>query len=344
MKKALPLFFLVSTLSLPGSQAGFGQITMTSIAAGDFYSPATWDCICFPADGDTVIINHAVTMSFGIPYTAGQIQINASGSLTNSTDLDIYINGGTFINAGIVSVGEFLLDSGYVNNSGTMTFDSLLTRDNVDNTGDITAYDFAHDQYATFTSDGDITITNNFNNEGDFFLNGLLEISNDASNCNIQTSNALMQIEGIMCIGNDFINCGTDTLRSAGTGALYIGGFSTNAGEVQGSLTVNDAGGGFDLNTGTIAGTVTMATALCGLGMDESSLSDWTIYPNPAVNSINSSIPDVDYFIYDLTGKMLAASHSQSGLIDIGFLSDGLYALQLMDSAGRHKTEIISKR
>jgi hypothetical protein len=248
------------------------------------------------------------------------------------------------INHGLVDVGDFLLDSGFVINTGTLNTDSLLTRDQTDNSGTITAYDFAHDQYATFTCDGDILVSNNFNNEGDFFLNGQLIIDNDASNCNIQTSNAMLQIEGVMCVANDFTNCGTDTLRSLGTGVIYIGGISSNAGEVEGTLTVNDPGTGFDVNVGTIAGTVVEGSALCGVGISESETQNWTIYPNPATTYITSTVPEVNYFIYDFSGKLLVTSFSQSGAIDIGHLPDGIYAVQLLGHDGSSITEIIRKK
>ena len=74
----------------------FGQSTLTSVQNGDFFAVGTWDCgLCVPQDGDTVIINHTINMNTGIPYTAGQIRINAAGSLNdggNNKDMAVVLS------------------------------------------------------------------------------------------------------------------------------------------------------------------------------------------------------------------------------------------------------------
>ena len=224
-------------LTLLASTA-FGQ-TITSVQDGNFFGLLTWDCLCLPTNGDTVIINHDVLMNAGIPYSAGTIIVNTTGSLTDGgVDKDIYINGGEFENHGLVDLDGFWLDSGYVINTGTMILDSLWTQDDMDNTGDLTTFDFLHDQFATFTNDADLNVTNNFANQGEFWNNDLMTVVNDFSNCNIQTSKAAFYTDGILCVQTDFISCDTLGSGTAGTGTIYIGGASTNTGDIYGPITI----------------------------------------------------------------------------------------------------------
>ncbi|MEX1003517.1 MAG: T9SS type A sorting domain-containing protein [Crocinitomicaceae bacterium] len=323
--KTLGILLSIITIS------AFAQ-TKTSIKDGNFYDFTTWDCTCLPSDGDSLVINHQLVMNFGIAYTQGQIYISSQGSLTdNNTNKDIYINGGSLINYGTISLDGFLLDSGYTENNGELILDSLLTRDLMVNTESITVFDFAHDENATFVNNGEINVTNNFNNQGTFENNQLMTVVNDYSNCNIQSTDALFDCDGTLCVQNDFLNCGTDTLR--GGGMIYIGGNSTNGGEVEGSLTINTSSGSFTFNSGNVEGTVTFGTAACGLNTEETNsfLNDWIIYPNPAINILKSSIPEVRYNIYDINGKEMLKGLSMSGEIHIGSLIKGSYMIVLED-------------
>ena len=334
MKRILPVLCLFSSLS-------FGQTVITSIADGAFYLPTTWDCTCIPADGDSVIINHTITMNYGIPYTMGQITINSGGKLTDGgVDQSIYINGGTLVNLGTLECKNLLLDSGYIYNSNSFTLDSLLTRDSTDNSGTIVVYDFLHDQNATFTNVGTITVTNNFNNEGVFDNVGTMTVANDFSNCNIQTSNATFQIDGTLSVANNFLNCDTDTLR--GSGVVNVCGSSTNAGEMQGNFVMNTPSGTLGLNTGTVESGITFGTAVCDAGTVEQE-DNWLIYPNPATSYIKSSLPNVYYTIYDYSGKVFCDSFSESGLIQLDQLATGIYAIRLIDRNGSVKTSVLKK-
>lgn len=316
-------------MSLIGSTA-FAQTTITSVANGDFYALATWDCFCLPANGDSVIVNHNVTLNFGLTYDDGSITVNSNGALSDGgTDQDFYLNGGNFTNHGYVELDGFWLDSGSVINSGTLVLDSLLTQDNMDNTGMITVFDFLHDEYATFENSGTITVTNNFNNEGDFIntINGIITVANDASNCNVQNDDAFFINDGIWCVGNDFSNCGsTDTL--VGNGTLYISGQSSNFGHVDGILTINTPTSSFTLNTGTIGGAVNFGNASCGLGTSETALN-FNIYPNPVNEFIQVSHYNVNYSIVDISGKIILDGLTTNGQIDVSSLSAGSYFIRL---------------
>ena len=329
MKTIAAFFTLLSFFSLAQ--------TKTSIQNGDFWNPLTWDCTCIPQDGDSLIINHDIAMSTGIAYTSGQILINSSGSLDhNSNTHDMYIDGGSLINYGHFECDGFLLDSGYFENNGAVVLDSLWTRDNTLNTGQLTVYDFAHDQGVTFTNNGSIEVTNNFSNQGWFYNNQLMTVANNYSNCNIQSMIADYFNNGILCIDNDFINCMNDTLLGSGT--VYINGSSTNAGIVSGTITVNTPSGTFTTNTGTVEGTVNFGTASCGLGLTEVK-EEWIIYPNPATNFLTSSKTNVNYQIYDLSGKLVIKGYSVNGTIHLDQLQKGAYTILLRDDHRVEKVE-----
>ena len=335
MKRILLGFALISTVS-------FGQQTINSVQDGDFFAFGTWDCFCLPADGDTVNVNHDLNMNFGIPYTMGMITVNASGSLSDGgVDKDIYINGGQFVNFGTVNIDGFWLDSGSVYNSGTMILDSLLTQGDFINDGQINVFDFAHDQNATFENNAILEITNNFNNQGTFLNNDLMTVVNDASICNIQTMDALFFNEGTLCVENDFAVCSGDTLSGAGT--IYIAAASINDGVVNGTLHVNTPSGAFGLNTGTVGPSVTFGTDACGLSTNISEVSQWDLYPNPANNVIISSEQNIEYVIYDLSGKLLKSAFTINGSIDVSHLSTGAYLIEMTNKAGTIETKKFMK-
>ncbi len=124
----------------------FAQQTKTSTNSGDFYNPLTWDCLCFPASGDSLIINHNLNLNTDIYYTAGRITINPSGSLIESGgDRDVWVDGGgSLYNHGTFTVNNLLLSQwAYINNTGSFIgLDSMLTQGAMNNNGTIEVYDF----------------------------------------------------------------------------------------------------------------------------------------------------------------------------------------------------------
>lgn len=311
----------------------FAQQTITSTQNGDFFAFGTWDCFCLPQDGDTVIINHDVNMNFGIPYTMGQIIVNASGSLKDGgTDKDVYINGGDFFNYGLVELDGFWLDSGSFVNEGNMLLDSLWTQDVSSNTGTIITFDFLHDQLASFQNDGSITVNNNYSNQGTFVNapGSSMSIANDASNCNIQGNSALFDNDGIVCVTGDFINCGSDTLT--GDGYWFVDGQASNTGDVLENLQMNFNGGAWALNTGNVASTVTIGSDPCFLSVGSSTM-EISLYPNPAEHTVFASEVFKSAQVYDAAGRVVHKVLN-SNTIDISTLENGVYIIQLQTLNG----------
>lgn len=330
MKNLTLIFALIATTS-------FGQVKTTT-QNGAFWNPLTWDCFCLPADGDSLVIDHDIDLSTGIAYTMGQIYISASGSLSDGTNtLSFYINGGSLINNGSLSIDNLLLDAGFIENNGTATLDSVWTRSTTSNSGTMTTNAFAHDQNATFTNTGTITANDNFANQGLFENTGTFTIAGNASNCNIQSSDATIDNDGVICIDGTFLNCATDTLK--GSGVFYIAGASTNNGEVMESLVIHTPSGGFSVNLGTVAGSVVFGTNTCGVSIEEGDVQDWTIYPNPAENMIMVSEKNVSYTIYDLSGRAVLNASTNNGMIEIESLESGNYIIHLQNTEGQSTTK-----
>lgn len=315
----------------------------TTVNDGNFFALSTWDCFCIPLNGDTLVIEHTVTMTTGIPYSAGSITINAGGQLTDGgTDKDIYINGGKFYNYGTLNCDGFWLDSGYVYNQGTMNLDSLWTQDDMDNSGLINTFDFLNDENAHFNSSNDINVYNNFANAGVFNLDGaFMLVDNNLSNCNITSSDATLNVNGMICVANDFINCGTDTLR--GTGHLYIAGASTNSGEVDGNITIGTSTGSFTLNTGNIAPSVSFVSNGCELSTTKTE-KNYSVYPNP--NNGHFILQDYtgEYSIYSISGKLIQKGYTTNGAIQMeGYVTPGIYFIEIetIESIARIKIQVL---
>ena len=322
---------------------GFSQTNRVTTGNGDFLNPLTWNPIGIPASGDSLTINHALTMTTDIYYTAGQIKINNSGSLVeDAVDRSVWVNGGSLVNHGTfsthllwVSTGGYIINTGSMNaidsilvdadftnsgtagindmwiaingdfnNSGTLTnTDSLFNQGKFTNSGIAGVYDMADDEMATFTNSNSLEVTNNMHNQGVINNSGVITVAHDFSNCNTQTLDGTINNSGVFCIANDFLNCGGDII--SGTGNYYVGNLSTNLGIFSGTFTFNTPSGGLTLNTGTVAPTVNFGNAVCDAGLAQSDLIELSIFPNPTQGNVFLSIKDVEYVLYDYTGKQV---------------------------------------
>jgi hypothetical protein len=304
--------------------------TKTSVANGDFYNPLTWDCLCFPANGDNVTINHDLTINAGIYYSAGKITINASGSLSdNGTDKDIWVDGsGQFINHGDLSIRHFATSQfAYLDNTGNFIgLDSMLTQGVTNNSGSIEVYDFANDQTGNFGNFGEINVTNNMNNQGNLDNWANIQIGLDFSNCNTQTLNAELTNNGTICIARNFLNCGGDELN--GNGHFFIGSLASNLGLFSGSFTFHTPSGTMAL-PGTINGGVTITTGGCSMGINENESITFELYPNPANQILNVSENSGEYVITNMAGQIIQQGELNQAGINVSSLTSGMYLFQL---------------
>lgn len=304
---------------------GFAQI-QTTTGSGNFFNPLLWDCLCVPANGDTLVINHDMEMTASIYYTTGKITIDYNGSLTeDGNNRDVWVDGGSLWNFGTFDCYRLYISDGSFYNAGTSVyFDSLFNQASISNTGSITAYDFLNDQTGSFNNSSNVIIENNFNNQGYFFNNGNIEVGNDFSNCNIQTMDAMFKNFGVFCVAEDFANCLDDTL--SGNGEYFVGGDALNAGSMDGDFDFNHTG--TFTQTGFLATSVTLGSATCYLSMPEAD-KQLSIYPNPAKDLIYISESNLIYQITDLSGKIISTGRTSTNGIDISTYKSGVYTIQI---------------
>jgi hypothetical protein len=105
---------------------------ITSIASGNFNTPATWDCNCDPPDYSNIVVDsgHVVTMTANEIVT--NLSINAYGTLDNSTfRIDIYGNytiNGDHTGSGGTNADRIYLygDGTYIDGTGTISHPSRI--------------------------------------------------------------------------------------------------------------------------------------------------------------------------------------------------------------------------
>ena len=325
------------------SSLSFAQ-TRTTVMDGSFFNPLIWTPVGIPTDGDSLVIDHDVTMvDFGIPFSSGRITINSGASLSDDgAGLDIYCNGGSLINHGTIDCNDIWLDSGELENHGSITLDSMWTQGTVLNTGELTTYDLLTDQNEQWTNDGTVNVENNHNNQGVFINNGQLYVGNNFANWNTQTSDATFDCNGYLCVENDWSNANADdTVR--GSGYIFVVGASSNLGIMEGTLTFNTPGGALGINTGSVAPSITFGTSVCSVGLEENESVQWTLYPNPAESQIQISLSDFDFKIMDLSGRIVQEAYSEDGLIDLAELESGIYNFVVQDKNGQISSSLFMK-
>lgn len=322
--KTLLLSFLII-----GSSA-IAQTTRVSTADGDFLNPFNWNPIGVPASGDHLTINHDMIMTTGIYYTAGTIVVSALGSLMeDATDRDFWVDGtGSLLNYGTFKAHTLLASPNTtVYNYGTFSqLDSVWTQTNLVNIGTMDVYDMLNDEQATFTNEGTLIITHDFNNQGRFENKqwASIDLTHDFSNCNLQNLDAVFRNDGLFCIGNNLANCLGDTLK--GIGHYYIGNSASNLGVLDGTATLHTPSGNFAIS-GNVGSGVTITTGACALDVAESEQEKWSIFPNPAATTIAINTTG-DYAIMSSEGKVVLSGKCE-GEIHIGHLQNGIYLLSM---------------
>lgn len=247
--------------------------TANSISNGNWLNPTTWDCMCIPTPGYTVMISHNVSLDTDFACSTGSITIQNSGSLiqnTSNRNLWIYgsaylTNGGTLtvdnilyegndgslINNGTINAGSIHITSGLQNGIGTINADSLFNSGLLENAGTINLIAITNDSLFLNNSSGNL-IFSNFSNFGIFQNNGWLTGSNSMWN----QGQVINQINGKITIENDFLNRNLTTMDATfdNSGWLIVQdswyNFDTIKGNVSGYIQVADS----SVNNGTMKG------------------------------------------------------------------------------------------
>lgn len=266
---------------------GFSQ-SATSIANGPWLSPFTWNCMCVPTPGYTVVINHQVTLNTSFQIPSGGITISPGASLLQDTARDIMISGGFFVNNGNVNFRYLLLQTGsltnndslrlksfanykkfinsgvvykvdsfynmgYLHNSGTVSVKKFQNSDTLINDGLFIEVDSFYNM--SFLHNNDSIITPTFFTTGKLINNGTIAGVDSFTNAGILNNNlqAVIQADSMLNMG---------TLTNAGNmqhNAFVNMGTISNAG----LMTFFDA---FNLSQFNNTGAMTGAHSFLNLG------------------------------------------------------------------------------
>lgn len=276
----------------------FAQNTRTSVMSGLGTNPFVWDCTCVPFPNDSIIINHTITLNVDFGFTDGAVVINPSGQLIgDSPNRNFAFSGSAnFFNYGNFDVARVGFFGGTAYNGGTFAADSFYTGittapgwisyGNMD-----IAYSYWNTGLFTLGGGAQMVVGDNFYN-GDSLISGV---------------NAVLVNVGSIKVNGDFAN--SDTMRGPGQVCIY--GNSVNLGVVTGTLDMcdNTGGGPVDYNFGTITGGVTTCLNPCNIGINEETIINVEVFPNPATDLVQfKSGTEINVTIYDMLGRSVYSS------------------------------------
>lgn len=256
MKSLLLSAFALITMQLEATYL-FSQSTRTSVANGNWLSPATWDCVCIPMPWDNIVVNHSITLDTSW-YSTASITVNSSGTITEGSSLRQWaVTGGSFSNNGYVNISRvsvtggsftnndslrinlaFYVSSVFINNGKIFDVDSFsndgiftnnLTAninctlysnlDSIVNGGVITA--FAHTNLSKSYNNGILNFTD-YTNTAIFVNTATVNFSNFTNTA----SGTALNKSGFSGT-NDFLNVGKFTNEASGT--VTVGSDFANA-------------------------------------------------------------------------------------------------------------------
>ncbi|CAN5372723.1 hypothetical protein BH09BAC3_BH09BAC3_12870 [soil metagenome] len=271
MRKLLLLFVCLGLLST----AVLGQAgNFRSRATGNWNAPGTWDrdadsngsfeespSTVAPSSSSgtitiqnphTVLVTAGVTIDQTVIQSGGLLQVNLRITLTiaDGTGIDLDINGGgnfQLTDDGIFD-GSFLTVAGYLNNSGTITFDTNIstmtfqsgsTYEHSQNGGAIPLATWNSNSLALVTGVTDVSPTNGNQNFGRFTWNSTS-----------QTGTRVLGLTGTKTFGGDV------TLLSTGSGTLAFSVVSSTSITIAGNFTISGSAAFFLTSSSAVTLTV----------------------------------------------------------------------------------------
>ncbi len=282
MKKLYLVFVMFLVMVNSFSQSA------TSIANGPWLSPFTWNCMCVPTPGYTVVINHQVTLNTSFQIPSGGITISSGASLIQDTARDIMINGGflvnngkvnfrylllqtgsltnndslrlksfanykKFINAGVVYKVDSFYNMGYLHNSGTVSVKKFQNSDTLINNGLFIQVDSFYNM--GFLHNNDSIVTPTFFTSGKLINNGTIAGVDSFTNAGIFNNNlqAVIQADSMLNMGGLTNDGSMQHIAFANMGTMSN----------SGTMTFFDA---FNLSQFNNTGAMTGAHSLLNLG------------------------------------------------------------------------------
>jgi hypothetical protein len=293
---------------------------------------------------------------------------SAWGDFDNDGDMDVFVGASSSSNG----------DSKLMRNNGDGTFTDVTSGSGVLATSlgiENAPADFDNDGYVDILSsdeilfnNGDFTFTNysnnmpesgaigDANNDGflDVFRNGVIYMSNTNSNnwVKINTIGNTSNINGIGARVEITTSSGTQIrdVRS-GEGFRYMSSLNTHFGLGTDTnildMTIYWPSGIVDyIPTPAINTTHTIVEGSF-LAVEDQSLVDMIIFPNPANDIINiktsASLIDKIATVFDINGKRVLNEKLTSDTINVSFLDSGIYFLRLESNGKIMKRKFIKK-
>jgi hypothetical protein len=233
----------------------------------------------------------------------------------------------TQTSSGYLFGGDFLFD-GNVSLMGTVHADSLL------NTGLLTlqsgSYIYTYDISNTdsMVIEGELYASHNMSNFQDLVVDGIIGVDNDFTTGDLLDFSASLVVDGRLVVINNWAS----SQPINGTGEICIGGASSNASTITGTLDICDPTGtqsGFDTNIGSVAGTITNCASGCYAGVAEKPAGDISVYPNPASDVVFISGQSDIVRVFTVDGSLVMEARTDAqGILHILELAPGMYLLR----------------
>ncbi|MFH2095076.1 MAG: T9SS type A sorting domain-containing protein [Bacteroidota bacterium] len=261
---------------------------------------------------------------------------NAVGAVINADKLynDMYL-----YNVGDINGWDYYNDGDLDNGSGgEIIFINFFNADSAYNYGTIGFNDHTNAGY--FENYSNMEGGHDFTNMGDFENYGSFLVINDFMNADTIASDAYFYTEGLVTVGNNFLNA--DTIEGTASAQFCVEMNSGNSGEMIGDFDFCDntppANPPFiDYNTGNIDAGIVYCVTPCQSGIIQASVAvtDVSVYPNPAWNSVHVDIKSeftfANIFIYNITGNIAAyRSLTGSDIVDLEDLHSGIYLYRII--------------
>ena len=143
------------------SMGCLAQMVVQSVADGDWNNALTWDCSSVPQDGDTVLIDHSISLSMDLTFLNGWVVVGSNGLLHGMPDKS-FTSTARFTNHGSVLIYRFtLLDAqtwtDSLVNTGAIYATRMAVRRRGVNTGTITTIDSLVFDRTSFWNEGSVS-------------------------------------------------------------------------------------------------------------------------------------------------------------------------------------------
>lgn len=305
-----------------------GTFTITNFwnSGGDLYNEGTIDFSKFL--NESYFENNADLINVDSLRNTDEIYNYIYGSI------DVYALSNEYYIYNIGSVtGTNYLNAGYLDNENTIDFTNITNIDTVDNQNGFYFNDFTNTGF--FINNDYVEGSHDFTNTGEFHNYAEIYLDNDFLNVDSSAHEAYFYTEGLMVVGNNWLNI--DTVEGNSFGQFCIENETGNDGVMIGDFDFCDqtppgSAPYIDYNSGTIDASIVYCVTACGSDVKENNqLAEINIYPNPFTDfaeiEIAGNISNAVFEMFDITGQLIESINIEgnTALIQRENINAGLY-------------------